>query len=484
MDIILFSELLKKYETVEEKKTTCIDIFNYSDPTKNQYDQQKLSKDDFPNYVKRAGVFAPPALKGGLEFKNGIRLVVQDKAECPHTFGSGHVPLQKDHYELMVREMRLPFLWIETTAAVGPFFWWTYSQSLGIMQLIFRKSDVMRKDNVSRGWEMALSYSFDSKITSGFAKGTESAELAAVLGQMSACASPTAHPLLLPVLMLCNEISTSNDLRQRDLRHELREVETGISNRYPTKEQPGPEQKANQINLDTLHSRLTECHCNILWKNPKAWKGVATELRKAAKLFWNTIPVEQKDLGFAALHKELLNRLDFVSTKLDGLDCYKDVSIQRLDLQRDVMSSIISHRESRINLLIAIQQQQLANSSTRDSLSMKTLSFLGMFFLPSTFLSSLFSMPFFSFASDMHGSVSGRLWIYFVVGIPLTAVIVGLWYFFDRRSQAKFQHDFEMIETEMYKLEGRVAEDIFKKRKVRVLTLDSSSSTMEAKSPV
>lgn len=68
----------------------------------------------------------------------------------------------------------------------------------------------------------------------------------------------------------------------------------------------------------------------------------------------------------------------------------------------------------------------------------------------------------------MHGSVSDRLWIYFAVGIPLTVIIVTVWYVFDRRSQAKFKDDFQNIESEMIKLEARVAEDIYKKAGVRV----------------
>lgn len=34
---------------------------------------------------------------------------------------------------------------------------------------------------------------------------------------------------------------------------------------------------------------------------------------------------------------------------------------------------------------------------------------------------------------DMTGPVSKRLWIYFVLTVPLTAVIMGAWWFFDQR---------------------------------------------------
>jgi Mg2+ and Co2+ transporter CorA len=60
---------------------------------------------------------------------------------------------------------------------------------------------------------------------------------------------------------------------------------------------------------------------------------------------------------------------------------------------------IISQRESRLSAAIAIQQHRLADATTRDSRSMKTLTIMGAVFLPGTFLSSLFGMSFFDFSS-------------------------------------------------------------------------------------
>lgn len=65
------------------------------------------------------------------------------------------------------------------------------------------------------------------------------------------------------------------------------------------------------------------------------------------------------------------------------------------------MHSILDQRESRLNLELADQQQQLADSARRDGFSMKTLALLGAVFLPGTFLSSLFSMSFFDFGNGM-----------------------------------------------------------------------------------
>jgi hypothetical protein len=90
-------------------------------------------------------------------------------------------------------------------------------------------------------------------------------------------------------------------------------------------------------------------------------------------------------------------------------------------------------------------------------------------FLPGTFLASIFSMSFFDFGGgklcppnehimpicpctdflDMNGSVSTGVWIYFVVSMPLTAIILGAWWKFDRHSNKVNKQDWHDIEAGM-----------------------------------
>lgn len=134
-----------------------------------------------------------------------------------------------------------------------------------------------------------------------------------------------------------------------------------------------------------------------------------------------------------------------------------------LNLHVFQLHNIINQRESRLNLEIAIQQRKIAIIGARESITMRTLTMLGLVFLPGTFLSSLFGMPFFKFghgeshqlfdrispsvpgndhtnrhiflptSKDVHGEVSRSLWIYLVATVPLTVVIVGAWWVYDRR---------------------------------------------------
>lgn len=254
---------------------------------------------------------------------------------------------------------------VEATSVVGPFFWWSMDKSPEnpLFQFIFRKSDVKLKTE-SRGWEMMLSYSFKTRITSGFVKGTESARLETdILPDLKECSTPITHPLLLPFLILNSILSSDNDIQQRKSREKIRQLENALSARYRDPKSPMPSytvedddpelglmgqtvpgpQPRNQkvddhLELDEINQKLTDCHCQVLWKRPQAWQNVVGRIQDAAKAFWENMSEEDRDIpGFAELHDSIVSRLRFIGIKLEGLENYTHVSLERLNLQREVV---------------------------------------------------------------------------------------------------------------------------------------------------
>lgn len=64
---------------------------------------------------------------------------------------------------------------------------------------------------------------------------------------------------------------------------------------------------------------------------------------------------------------------------------------------------------------------------------MKTVAFLTLTFLPATFISAIFSTSFFSFDAEQGvWAVSDKIWIYWVVSIPVTSITILLWFFWHR----------------------------------------------------
>ncbi|KAK3941799.1 hypothetical protein QBC46DRAFT_381473 [Diplogelasinospora grovesii] len=67
------------------------------------------------------------------------------------------------------------------------------------------------------------------------------------------------------------------------------------------------------------------------------------------------------------------------------------------------------------------------NIARQDNSVMKSIALLGMIFLPATFISAIFSTTFFNFGQDGEWDVSGKLWVYWAVTIPLTILVVVVW---------------------------------------------------------
>lgn len=79
---------------------------------------------------------------------------------------------------------------------------------------------------------------------------------------------------------------------------------------------------------------------------------------------------------------------------------------------------------------------------------MKTISLLGAIFLPGAYLAAVFSMTFFNFNPDPNQPViSPQFWIYWAFTIPITTVIVGGWWFWERKRERKYGKEDEDLEN-------------------------------------
>ncbi|KAF4121232.1 hypothetical protein GMORB2_2194 [Geosmithia morbida] len=389
-------------------------------------------------------------------------------AQHPKTFDPQIISLPKDVYKDMVQVMKLPYKGIETSAVVGPFFWSVMDgddDGKGPhLKIIHRKSDV-RKKGKTRGWEMMLSHSLKTGLTTGYIKGTPSSSVAKALRQAVACAHEVSHPMFLPVLMLGYDLGTTNDQKQRDARDWIRRLENAVSMRDEVHESETYFQDGF-LEIDGLSRDLVECHGHVMWRRPQAYTAVCAEMDVAMDAFSRTrtamlssFPREEEEEEEAArnaavsrIHHSLSSRIRFYKVKLKGLESYIHTTLARLKVQREALYNIMSQREARLNLEIAREQRRIAHSSKRDSTAMKTLSLLGAVFLPGTYLASFFDMPFFNFEQRAN-PVSTELWVYFVVTIPVTALIIVAWLIYERRREAQHRRDDIDLERSIDKLE-------------------------------
>lgn len=243
-----------------------------------------------------------------------------------------------------------------------------------LVDIVHRKSDV-RKKGKTRGWELMLSYSFSTRTTTGYVKGTPSSDVITALAHLKACAAQIGHPLLLPVIIFSHDLSPANDQKQRDARDWLRRLENAVSLRNEVEEHEQYFQDG-LLEVDGLNRDLVECHGHVLWKRPQAYLALAREMEAALGRFWDLyceVRAETKSLGgglvmngnghglvngnaagvgvgqsvkalekqareVEKLHKSMLSRLDFYKVKLKGLENYIHITLERLKVQREAVS--------------------------------------------------------------------------------------------------------------------------------------------------
>ncbi|KAK0748624.1 hypothetical protein B0T21DRAFT_389452 [Apiosordaria backusii] len=515
MDDYMFKTYVAECKVAQEA-TSYLEIFNYTDPSLNTVEEHRFRLDELPdefgNFCHRRGAFAPPKLKPGVELVSGIRLILQQNAKHPETFTPSYITLSHSNYTLMVRALRLPFRGIESTSVVGPFFWCAPDPDTDPddspdtshppnLQIIFRKSDV-RKKGLTRGWELMLSHDFSTGITTGFAKGTPSSDMVTAIKHLKECAGQVLHPFLLPIIILSHDLSAKNDQKQRDAREWLRKLEHAVSMRNEVLEEEAQYIKDNMVDLDQINRDLVECHSQVLWKRPQAYLEIVRAMKEAMGVFWETARKDErygrKGGEVGKVHRSMVARLEFYRAKLNGIENYAHTTLERLGIQRAALYNIIAQKESKLSLKMAGEQRRLAHNAKRDSSSMKTLSLLGAIFLPATYLASVFSMTFFDFNdnnnySRNNGPVSGSgangtgsggeereknqvvspdLWIYFVITVPLTLLIVLIWRIWDKRRDRKYEKEDADIEEGIEVMEQQIMAAMRKRTLSKVRTWD------------
>ncbi|KAF2735556.1 hypothetical protein EJ04DRAFT_491412 [Polyplosphaeria fusca] len=92
----------------------------------------------------------------------------------------------------------------------------------------------------------------------------------------------------------------------------------------------------------------------------------------------------------------------------------------------------------------------IAVASKRDSAAMKTIAVLTIVFLPPTFVATFFSMTLFNWTPQTPGDriTSKYFWVYWVVAIPLTALVLIIWRLWWTMEEKRYRHDLRKAREE------------------------------------
>ncbi|KAG6367499.1 hypothetical protein INS49_001689 [Diaporthe citri] len=108
-----------------------------------------------------------------------------------------------------------------------------------------------------------------------------------------------------------------------------------------------------------------------------------------------------------------------------------------------------SHRIAEISYQDNAAMKTIALLARRDSTDMRIVAWATLIFLPGTFTATLFSSTFFDFLPDDNNPriVSWWIWLYCLVTVLITGLVLIGWYHFSRRSRAKTQDGMEKLKS-------------------------------------
>lgn len=382
--------------------------------------------------------YAPPLSN----IDGGIRLILchshvwsrNERRENPIRSG---IPFKKKTFDLIMKSLKLPPSYLEAryrgkgagtyarfishdednnVNRIGKLSWWEFGILACLISpytgFIFENPYVLRHTSVGL-WSVAISYDTQTKVTTGIFDGIseeESKELELFLA--SAPAARISHPLSLFAILLELESIRSNHNRWKfdDWLYQL-ECQTGVS-RDPN------DKYSDAKGID--HSRLTSeygrCAISLTYLDRRLnfGSGFARFLLENLEQLPTILPQMEPNRPCHDIKESIGNYYNLANNQIHHCQCL----LRRVDWQMNVLYSLIAQRDNRINL-------EIAASNKQDGFAMKTISIMTIVFLPGTFISSFFSMSMFDWQAET--VISSRFWIYWIITIPLTVIVLAVW---------------------------------------------------------
>ncbi|KAL2062433.1 hypothetical protein VTL71DRAFT_6699 [Oculimacula yallundae] len=141
----------------------------------------------------------------------------------------------------------------------------------------------------------------------------------------------------------------------------------------------------------------------------------------------------QQLLSVASLQLKLSQSLEYDLDTLPIRITNQFNAIFNLMTQHDTQASMSLAKSSKKD---SEYMAEIAAATLRDSSSVKTIAVMTMVFLPGTFICSFFSMTMFNWNKQPgERLVSPYIWVYFVAMLPLTMLVIAVWWWRTKESR-------------------------------------------------
>ncbi|RAK80840.1 uncharacterized protein BO72DRAFT_492828 [Aspergillus fijiensis CBS 313.89] len=111
--------------------------------------------------------------------------------------------------------------------------------------------------------------------------------------------------------------------------------------------------------------------------------------------------------------------------------------LHRARFLEDELQEIANSLSVAVNFKVHRQMLKLGTESFDDSSTVKAMTLVALIYLPASFVSSILGMNLFDFDGGCQGgfTISKQFWIFVVLAVPLTLLILASWYVITRRTR-------------------------------------------------
>ncbi|KAH8900360.1 hypothetical protein GQ53DRAFT_127389 [Thozetella sp. PMI_491] len=296
-----------------------------------------------------------------------------------------------------------------------------------------KKYGILLRTNLSHTWQYALAMTIDksNNTTTAVLLGLRSNEIMDVMISLRHAAKRLRCPSALPCILMDKSLDALvRDAEER--RKNLTQIrfETGSHGFPQANDKEDMLDDRDDLDLDMLMQKLTGL--SDACAGITAVCKMQTNFIDVLSGFQLQLDPEMSDTASRYTRQQLR----FFQQFLYGVDSKVAYTKSSVQDQVQTIYTLINLRENRSQMVLAKTSRRLAELSRKDSTDMRVISAVTLVFLPATFMSTFFSASFFNFQPEEASHMSPWIWLYWVITASLTAVVLGLWWYFSRR-----QHD-------------------------------------------
>ncbi|PVH79760.1 hypothetical protein DL98DRAFT_588976 [Cadophora sp. DSE1049] len=290
-------------------------------------------------------------------------------------------------------------------------------------------------------YSASLSYNLTTRITGAFIHGLCEFEIKALVNKLVPRKNNIAFPMMLPLHLLAFRADSARG-KVGDSHREIIDIEhqTGIRTKWhPGKPCCGdlrgkmPEKRRyDDVNFDKVTADLTSFTSKLAYVEYvcEVHLPMLDSFDAINERILQTYPEEGRRRLEKAEHR-LRTESGMLRSSLQATYSRAKYLSKRGQVQVQTIYSLIAQKDNALSTkdnaalkTISEDQKRITLIAARDSAAMRVISVITTVFIPATFTAAFFSTTFFNFQRGNEGIVSPWVWLYFLVTVVLSVLII------------------------------------------------------------